>query len=249
MKRNIDIDLNIINAVKGIVSADDDGEGKVDVNGIVDVDSKRNSNADVKSNVVVGINGNVGVKEIIGVDSFEHVKNNYIRGNRNVDPESNVDLRRNAFSDVKQNVNNVGLKGNVDKYFEGKGDVKGSVDDDDVKDISDGDVDVDVEEGTRVDSERNADVVVEGNVVIAEQIADKSSLTEPEIDILHDISDDSYEISDEEVNSFDLILKLMKLCSVNLENFSQPSESLSRSLLILMVKYSLKNRGGVISVP
>ena len=179
MKRSIDIDLNIINAVKGIVSAADDGEGKVDVNGIVDVDSKRNSNADVKGNVV-GINGNVGVKEIIGVDSFEHVRNNSdVRDNRNVDPESNVDSRRNAFSNVKQNVNNVGLKGNVDEYFEGKGDVKGSVDDDDVKNISDGDVDGDLEGGTRVDSERNVDVVVEGNFVIAEQIADKSSLTEP----------------------------------------------------------------------
>ena len=51
-------------------------------------------------------------------------------------------------------------------------------------------------------------MVVEGNFVVAEQIADKSSLTEPEIDILHDISDDSYEISDEEINSFQLISEI-----------------------------------------
>ena len=108
-------------------------------------------------------------------------------------------------------MNNFGLKGNVDEYFEGKGDVKGSVDDDDVKDISDGDVDVDLEGGTRVGSERNVDVVVEENFVIAEQIADKRSLTEPEIDILHDISDDPCEISDEEVNSFDLISEINEI--------------------------------------
>ena len=142
--------------------------------------------------------------EIIGVDSFEHVRNNSdVRGNHDMDLESNVDLRRNAFFDVKQNVD-VGLIGNVDEYFEGKGDVDGSVDDDDVKDISDGDVDVDLEGGTRVDSERNADVVVEGNFIVAEQIADKCSSTEPEIDILHDISDDAYEILDEEVNCFEI---------------------------------------------
>ena len=182
--------------------------------------------------------------------SFEHVRNNSdVRGNRNVDPESNVDLGRNAFSDVKQNVNNVGLKGNADEYFEGKGDVKGSVDDDDVKYISDGDVDVDLEEGTRVDSERNADVVVEGNVVIAEQIADKSSLTEPEIDILHDISDDSYEISDEEVSSFDLISEINEIVPSKSREFLTTFRKLEQESPYFNGEIFFGKRVGVISVP
>ena len=120
---------------------------------------------------------------------------------------------------VKQNVDNVGLKGNADEYFEGKDDVKESVDDDDVNDISDGDVDVDLEGSIRVAFERDADVVVEGNFVIAEQIADTSSLTEPEIDILYDISDDSYEISDEEVNSLDLISEINEIVPCKSKEF------------------------------
>ena len=250
VKKNLNLDVIGKYDVKRVIGVevlknvgDIEENNNIDSKEITDTDLKGNNDVDVRGYVVLDVKGNV--KKFFDIDMRE---NNDLERNISIQRTvSVVDLRRNAFPDVKQNVNNVGLKGNVDEYFEGRGDVKGSVDDDDVKKISDGDVDL--EGGTRVDSERNAVVVVEGNVVIAEQTADKSSLTEPEIDILHDISDDSYEISDEEVNSFDLILKLMKLCPVNLENFSQLSESLSRSLLTLLVRYSLKNRGGVISVP